>query len=102
MAEASGLPMSGGMYLQPWEHLLCGGFLFGIVFMATDPVSSPETNIGKWVYGILIGVFTILVRMINPAYPEGAMLAILLLNAFAPTIDHFVLAANMKRRLKRS
>lgn len=102
MAEASGLPMSGGMYLQPWEHLLCGGFLFGIVFMATDPVSSPETNIGKWVYGILIGVFTILVRMINPAYPEGAMLAILLLNAFAPTIDHFVVAANMKRRLKRS
>ena len=102
MAEASGLPMSGGMYLQPWEHLLCGGFLFGIVFMATDPVSSPETNIGKWVYGLLIGVFTILVRMINPAYPEGAMLAILLLNAFAPTIDHFVVAANMKRRLKRS
>ncbi len=102
MAEASGLPMSGGMYLQPWEHLLCGGFLFGIVFMATDPVSSPETNIGKWVYGLLIGVFTILVRMINPAYPEGAMLAILLLNAFAPTIDHFVVSANMKRRLKRS
>lgn len=102
MAEASGLPMSGGMYLQPWEHLLCGGFLFGIVFMATDPVSSPETNIGKWIYGILIGVFTVLVRMINPAYPEGAMLAILLLNAFAPTIDHFVVAANMKRRLKRS
>jgi Na+-transporting NADH:ubiquinone oxidoreductase subunit B len=94
--------MSGGMYLEPWEHLLCGGFLFGIVFMATDPVSSPETNTGKWVYGILIGVFTILVRMINPAYPEGTMLAILLLNAFAPTIDHFVVTANMKRRLKRS
>ena len=70
--------------------------------MATDPVSSPETNIGKWIYGILIGVFTILVRMINPAYPEGTMMAILLLNAFAPTIDHFVVAANMKRRLKRS
>jgi Na+-transporting NADH:ubiquinone oxidoreductase subunit B len=102
MAEGSGLPMSGGMYLEPWEHLLCGGFLFGIVFMATDPVSSPETNTGKWVYGILIGVFTILVRMINPAYPEGTMLAILLLNAFAPTIDHFVVTANMKRRLKRS
>jgi len=102
MAEASGLPMTGPMYLAPWEHLICGGFLFGIVFMATDPVSSPETNIGKWVYGLLIGVFTILVRMINPAYPEGTMLAILLLNAFAPTIDHFVVAANMKRRLKRS
>ncbi len=102
MAEASGLPMAGPMYLEPWEHLICGGFLFGIVFMATDPVSSPESNIGKWIYGILIGVITILVRMINPAYPEGTMLAILLLNAFAPTIDHFVVAANMKRRLKRS
>ena len=102
MAEASGLPMTGPMYLEPWEHLICGGFLFGIVFMATDPVSSPESNIGKWIYGILIGVITILVRMINPAYPEGTMLAILLLNAFAPTIDHFVVAANMKRRLKRS
>ena len=102
MAEASGLPMTGPMYLDPWQHLICGGFLFGIVFMATDPVSSPETNIGKWVYGLLIGLFTILVRMINPAYPEGTMLAILLLNAFAPTIDHFVVSANMKRRLKRS
>lgn len=102
MAEASGLPMAGPMYLEPWEHLICGGFLFGIVFMATDPVSSPESNIGKWIYGILIGVITILVRMINPAYPEGTMLAILLLNAFAPTIDHFVVSANMKRRLKRS
>ena len=102
LADWSHLPMSGGKYLQPWEHLLCGGFLFGIVFMATDPVSSPETNIGKWVYGLLIGVFTILVSMINPAYPEGTMLAILLLNAFAPTIDHFVVSANMKRRLKRS
>ena len=102
MAEASGMEMTGPMYLAPWQHLICGGFLFGIVFMATDPVSSPETNIGKWIYGILIGVFTILVRMINPAYPEGTMLAILLLNAFAPTIDHFVVAANIKRRLKRS
>jgi len=102
MAEASGLPMTGPMYLDPWQHLICGGFLFGIVFMATDPVSSPETNVGKWIYGLLIGLFTILVRMINPAYPEGTMLAILLLNAFAPTIDHFVAAANIKRRLKRS
>lgn len=102
MAESSGLPMTGPMYLAPWEHLICGGFLFGIIFMATDPVSSPETNIGKWIYGLLIGLFTILVRMINPAYPEGTMLAILLLNAFAPTIDHFVVAANIKRRSKRS
>lgn len=102
LAEASGLIPDGSLHLAPWEHLLCGGFLFGIVFMATDPVSSPETDFGKWIYGVLIGVFTILVRMINPAYPEGTMLAILLLNAFAPTIDHFIVAANIKRRLRRA
>lgn len=93
---------TGPISLQPWEHLLCGGFLFGIVFMATDPVSSPETRTGKWIYGALVGFVTILVRTINPAYPEGTMLAILLLNAFAPGIDHFVVAANIKRRSKRS
>ena len=92
----------GPMSLQPFEHLLVGGFLFGIVFMATDPVSSPETNRGKWIYGALIGLVTVLVRTINPAYPEGTMLSILLLNAFAPTIDHFVVGANIKRRLARS
>jgi len=102
MAAAGRLVPDASLHLAPWEHLLCGGFLFGIVFMATDPVSSPETNIGKWIYGVLIGVFTILVRMINPAYPEGTMLAILLLNAFAPTIDHFVVSANIKRRLARA
>lgn len=93
---------TGPLSLQCWEHLLCGGFLFGIVFMATDPVSSPETNTGKWIYGALIGLVTILVRTINPAYPEGTMLAVLLLNAFAPGIDHFVVAANIKRRLTRA
>ncbi len=93
---------TGPISLLPWEHLLCGGFLFGIVFMATDPVSSPETALGKWIYGALIGFVTILVRLINPAYPEGTMLAILLLNAFAPGIDHFVVAANIKRRMKRA
>lgn len=93
---------TGPLSLQCWEHLLCGGFLFGIVFMATDPVSSPETNLGKWIYGALVGFVTILVRTINPAYPEGTMLAILLLNAFAPGIDHFVVAANIKRRLARA
>lgn len=93
---------TGPISLLPWEHLLCGGFLFGVVFMATDPVSSPETNTGKWIYGALIGLFTLLVRAINPAYPEGTMLAILLLNAFAPTIDHFVVAANIKRRMARA
>lgn len=93
---------TGPISLQPWEHLLCGGFLFGLVFMATDPVSSPETSTGKWIYGVLVGFVTILVRTINPAYPEGTMLAILLMNAFAPGIDHFVVAANMKRRMARA
>lgn len=93
---------TGPLSLQCWEHLLCGGFLFGIVFMATDPVSSPETNTGKWIYGALVGLVTVLVRTINPAYPEGTMLAVLLLNAFAPGIDHFVVAANIKRRLARA
>jgi Na+-transporting NADH:ubiquinone oxidoreductase subunit B len=102
LAEAGGLIPEASLHLAPWEHLIAGGFLFGIVFMATDPVSSPETDRGKWIYGVLIGVVTVLVRMINPAYPEGTMLAILLLNAFAPTIDHFVVAANIKRRLARA
>ncbi len=93
---------TGPISLAPYEQLLCGGFLFGVVFMATDPVSSPETNLGKYIYGALIGLVTILVRTINPAYPEGTMLAILLLNAFAPGIDHFVVAANQKRRMARA
>lgn len=93
---------TGPISLQPWEQLLCGGFLFGITFMATDPVSSPETSTGKWIYGALIGFVTVLVRTINPAYPEGTMLAILLMNAFAPGIDHFVVAANIKRRMARA
>jgi len=93
---------TGPISLAPWEHLLCGGFLFGIVFMATDPVSSPETSLGKWIYGILVGFVTILVRTINPAYPEGTMLAVLLMNAFAPTIDHFIVSSNIKRRLARA
>ena len=96
---ASGLDGIGS--LSAMDHLVMGGFLFGIVFMATDPVTCPETNRGKWIYGILIGVMTVLVRAVNPAYPEGTMLAILLLNAFAPTIDHFVVAANIKRRKVR-
>ena len=94
--------VTGPISLAPYEQLLCGGFLFGIVFMATDPVSSPETATGKWIYGALVGFVTILVRTINPAYPEGTMLAILLLNAFAPGIDHFVVAANIKRRMARA
>ena len=84
-----------------YNHLLVGGFAFGIVFMATDPVSAAQTTKGKWIYGFLVGVFCILIRVFNPAYPEGVMLAILLMNVFAPTIDHYVIEANINRRKKR-
>lgn len=85
-----------------WEHLLLGGFAFGAVFMATDPVSGAQTERGKWIYGFLIGFLAILIRVLNPAYPEGVMLAILLMNVFAPLIDHYVIEANIKKRLKRA
>lgn len=87
--------------MTPWWHLVVGGFAFGTVFMATDPVSAAMTNVGKWLYGILIGVMTILIRVINPAYPEGIMLAILFGNTMAPLIDYFVIQANVKRRSAR-
>lgn len=100
---------SGLLYLIPSEapitnvlptwHLVIGGFAFGTVFMATDPVSASMTDSGKWVYGILIGVVTVLVRSWNPAWPEGIMLAILLANVFAPVIDYFVVQADIKRRM---
>lgn len=90
------------MQVDAIHHLCLGGFAFGAVFMATDPVSGSRTETGKWVYGFLIGVFAILIRVFNPAYPEGMMLAILLMNTFAPLIDYFVVNANIKRRLKRS
>ncbi len=83
------------------NHLIVGGFAFGVVFMATDPVSAAQTLKGKWIYGLLVGVFCILIRVFNPAYPEGVMLAILLMNVFAPTIDHYVIEASVKRRVKR-
>ena len=83
------------------NHLIVGGFAFGVVFMATDPVSAAQTVRGKWIYGILVGILCILIRVFNPAYPEGVMLAILLMNVFAPTIDHYVVQANVNRRLKR-
>ena len=73
-----------------FNHIVVGGFAFGVVFMATDPVSAAQTLKGKWIYGILVGVSVFLVRVFNPAYPEGVMLAILLMNVFAPTIDHYV------------
>ena len=83
------------------NHLFVGGLAFGIIFMATDPVSAAQTVKGKWIYGILVGVFCILIRVFNPAYPEGVMLAILLMNVFAPTIDHYVVEKNINRRKKR-
>ena len=89
-------------FAMPWYwHLVTGGFAFGMVFMATDPVSAAMTDVGKWIFGILIGVMTVLIRVVNPAFPEGIMLAILFANLFAPLIDHFVIQANIKRRLAR-
>ncbi|WP_088653325.1 NADH:ubiquinone reductase (Na(+)-transporting) subunit B [Geofilum rhodophaeum] len=93
---------NGLMHISALQHLTLGGFAFGAVFMATDPVSASRTEAGKWIYGFLIGVFAVLIRVFNPAYPEGMMLAILLMNTFAPLIDHFVVEANIKRRLKRA
>jgi len=83
------------------NHLIVGGFAFGIVFMATDPVSAAQTIKGKWIYGFLVGIFCIMIRVFNPAYPEGVMLAILLMNVFAPTIDHYVINGNINKRKKR-
>lgn len=86
----------------PWyQHLIVGGLAFGVVFMATDPVSGAQTVTGKWIYGFLIGLFAVMIRIFNPAYPEGIMLAILLMNVFAPVIDHYVIQANVTRRKKR-
>jgi len=90
------------MAVPAWEHLVMGGFAFGAVFMATDPVSAAQTKRGKYIYGFLIGLLAILIRVINPAYPEGVMLAILLMNVFAPLIDHYVVESNIKKRLKRA
>ena len=89
------------MQLPFYYHYLMGGFMFGAVFMATDPVTSAQTNRGKWIYGLLIGAFAVMLRVLNPAYPEGMMLSILLMNCFAPLIDHCVVARNIKRREKR-
>ena len=91
----------GLMNTEFWMHLLIGGFAFGTVYMATDPVTASQTNKGKWIYGFLIGFISILIRVFNPAYPEGVMLAILLMNVFAPTIDHYVVQGNVKKRMKR-
>ena len=90
------------MFALPWYwHLTLGGFAFGMVYMATDPVSAAMTNIGRWVFGALIGMMVILIRVVNPAFPEGMMLSILFANMFAPIIDYFVVQANIRRRIKR-
>jgi Na+-transporting NADH:ubiquinone oxidoreductase subunit B len=90
------------MFAVPWYwHLTMGGFAFGMVYMATDPVSAAMTDTGRWVFGGLVGLMTVLIRVVNPAFPEGIMLAILFSNMFAPTIDYFVIQANIRRRMKR-
>ncbi|MEF8809448.1 MAG: NADH:ubiquinone reductase (Na(+)-transporting) subunit B [Bacteroidales bacterium] len=90
------------MEIPAWQHLAMGGFAFGAVFMATDPVTAARTRKGKYIYGFLIGLLAILIRVVNPAYPEGVMLAILLMNVFAPLIDHYVVESNINKRLKRA
>jgi len=90
------------MRIPAYYHFVMGGFAFGAVFMATDPVSGAQTETGKWIYGFMIGVLSILIRVLNPAYPEGVMLAILLMNVFAPLIDYYVVQSNINRRLKRA
>jgi Na+-transporting NADH:ubiquinone oxidoreductase subunit B len=91
----------GLMSFEFWKHLIVGGLAFGIVYMATDPVTGSQTNKGKWIYGFLIGFISVMIRVFNPAYPEGVFLAILLMNVFAPTIDHYVVRGNINRRMKR-
>lgn len=91
----------GLMSFDFWKHLIVGGLAFGIVYMATDPVTGSQTNRGKWIYGFFIGFISVMIRVFNPAYPEGVFLAILLMNVFAPTIDHYVIQGNVKRRMKR-
>ena len=90
------------MEIPAWHHLIMGGFAFGAVFMATDPVTAAQTEYGKWIYGFLAGFLAVLIRVINPAYPEGVMLALLLMNVFAPLIDHYVIEANIKKRIRRA
>jgi Na+-transporting NADH:ubiquinone oxidoreductase subunit B len=89
------------MTLPPLHHIVLGGFMFGMVFMATDPVTASSTETGKWMYGFFGGFLSILIRVFNPAYPEGVMMAILFMNVLAPLIDHYVIQASVNRRAKR-
>jgi Na+-transporting NADH:ubiquinone oxidoreductase subunit B len=94
-------PENAYLAIPPYYHLIFGGFAFGAVFMATDPVTAAQTPTGKYIYGFLIGVLAVIIRVLNPAYPEGMMLAILFMNVMAPLIDHYVVQGNINRRLKR-
>lgn len=96
------LPYAGAENFEWWEQLTVGGFAFGAVFMATDPVTSPRTEGGKWIFGFLIGAMAIIIRVLNPGYPEGMMLAILLMNVFAPLFDYFFVQSNINKRAKRA
>ena len=89
----------GSFAFPPYKQLLLGGLAFGYIFMATDPVSSPATKLGQWIYGLMIGLVTITIRLINPAYPEGVMLAIIMANVFAPLIDHYSIIVQRRRAL---
>jgi Na+-transporting NADH:ubiquinone oxidoreductase subunit B len=93
--------MNAFMAIDPLHQIVIGGFMFGMVFMATDPVTAASTNTGKYIYGFLGGLFSIMIRVFNPAYPEGVMMAILFMNVMAPLIDHYVLQSNINRRQKR-
>lgn len=96
------LPYAGAENFEWWEQITVGGFAFGAVFMATDPVTSPRTEGGKWIFGFLIGAMAIIIRVLNPGYPEGMMLAILLMNVFAPLFDYFFVQSNINKRAKRA
>jgi Na+-transporting NADH:ubiquinone oxidoreductase subunit B len=100
-ALANGIAVNEYMALSPLNHMVIGGFAFGAVFMITDPVSGAQTSTGKYIYGFLGGALSITIRVFNGAYPEGVMMAILFMNVMAPMIDHYVIQANIKRRLKR-
>jgi len=95
----AGSSTNAWLVLPPVYHLAMGGFAFGIVYMATDPVSAPGMENVKWVYGFLIGVLTVLIRVFNPAYPEGVMMAILFMNLFAPLLDHIEIGLRLKKRI---
>lgn len=102
IAHACASPLYPMSFVDPFDQLMLGGFAFAVVFMATDPVTAARTEAGKWIYGFLVGVVAILIRTYNNGYPEGAMLAVLLMNALAPLIDYCVVEANVARRRRRT